>query len=180
MDCNKANKLILKFMENSITEEEYISLENHLENCKECEDDFSLYTSVLDDFEQNINIMEAPSDFTQNVMKKIEHIKPDYIDNKKSTNIFYYTISLFSALLIGIVIFVNFYKDDIVKNFPADSFIYKFFEFNQNLIYNNNLLLSDKQNLPNFILYLRIAFLFIVLILIIGQYNIYKKNKIQA
>lgn len=188
MDCNKANKLMMKFMDNSLTDEEYLLLEKHLEECAECKKDFSLYTEILENFSEETMIIEAPENFEEMVMAKIENIEPKYIDLKNRTNNFYYIIAGVSSLLFSISMLVNMNKEIIITNFSSQSFLYKVLQFNEyiGMLSKSVFLFLEETisiillNLPIFMDYLRIASFIAILILILAQYRVYKDNKIEA
>lgn len=184
MDCNKASKLMMKFMDNSLTDEENLLLEKHLEECVECKKDFSLYTEILEDFSTEILDIEVPENLEEMVMEKIEEIEPRYIDLKNRTNIFYYITAGLVSLLFSIGILVNMNKEIIIENFKQDSLFYKILDFyeyiemlsNSFVLFLNEIISTIISNLPTFMEYLRISSFICILILILAQYRVYKNN----
>lgn len=188
MDCNKANKLMMKFMDNTISEEKYLLLEEHLEECAECQNDFSIYTEILEGFSNDMEILEVHEDFEEKIMQKIEHIEPNYTKNKKITNIFYWTIGIVSSFLLGLNLFFNFNKIYVTEKFNLISFKYILEEFNNilnnffNFIINlmQNIFCFFQENMIIFISNLKVICFIGIIALIILNYKNYIKNKIKV
>lgn len=188
MDCNKANKLMMKFMDNSLTEEEHLLLESHLQECEECKKDFSLYTEILEDFSEEIGLIEAPESFEENVMSIIEDIEPEYVEVKNRMNKFYYLTGGAIVLLFTSSLVVNMNKELILTNFDEKSFLYKILELNEYISISSKSVLDFltktfyiiESNLPIFINYLRLASFIAIIVLVLAQYRVYKNNKVEA
>lgn len=132
MDCNKANKLIMDYMDFNISQEDNFLLEKHLEECKECRESFELYTQILDEFSLNLdNIMETPEGFEMEIMEKIEHIEPRYIKEKTRKNIIAYVFLGMTSLMFSLFLIVSLNKDVFLANpekLPILSTYYNFFD----------------------------------------------------
>ena len=188
MDCNKANKLMMQFMDNSILEDDYLLLEQHLEECDVCKKDFSLYIEILNGFSGNIGLVEAPEDFEDIVMNRIEDIEPEYIDLKNRFNNFYYVMGGIISLLFSISMLININKELILNNFSSDSIIYKILQFNDYIgilstsfveFFMKTISIIEI-NLPIFLEYLRLTSFIAIIILILAQYRVYKNNRVKA
>jgi len=75
MVCEKANELMMKYMDGLLDDFEEMNLEKHIESCEACSEDFAVYKEMLADFNHNkLEIIEAPDNFAASVMEKIEDI----------------------------------------------------------------------------------------------------------
>ncbi len=70
MNCEKADLLIMKYMDGEINISEAKLLNSHLLGCKECKEGFKIYDLLLLDMEE-LDGVEAPYDFEKAVMVKI-------------------------------------------------------------------------------------------------------------
>lgn len=95
MNCERANELIMKYMDGTITENEAIQLNLHINECQTCKEEFAVYDSILEEFE-SFKYVEPPKGFDEAVMEKI-HALPDvsYINEKSVYRTIY---SVFTAL----------------------------------------------------------------------------------
>ena len=132
LDCNKANKFMMDYMDFNISEEDNFLLEKHLESCEECRESFNLYTQILDEFSLDAdNIIEAPEDFEMQIMEKIEHIEPRYIKEKTNKNIITYVFLGMTSLMFSLFLIVSLNKDVFLSNpekSPVLSAYYNFFD----------------------------------------------------
>lgn len=134
MDCNKANKLMMDYMDLNISEEDNFLLEKHLEECKECRESFGLYTQILDEFSLDAdNIIEAPEDFEINIMEKIEHIEPRYIKEKTKKNMVAYVFLGMTSLVFSLFLIVSLNQDVFLSNPEQYPIIYGYYKFFENI-----------------------------------------------
>lgn len=70
MECHNADELMMKYMDNALTENEAALLGKHLEACPRCEADFRLYDSILTGFSE-MELISTPEGFEARVMEKI-------------------------------------------------------------------------------------------------------------
>ena len=70
MDCKQADRFIMQYGENSLEPSDAKALTKHLLVCEDCRDSFVAFDICLDD----TPIMEAPAEFTQNVMARIKEV----------------------------------------------------------------------------------------------------------
>ena len=73
MKCSKFEKLKMKYIDGTITDEERDLLLKHTQNCGECGKDILLYQSIFED----VKYISSPypnEDFTANVMKAVEKL----------------------------------------------------------------------------------------------------------
>ena len=71
MDCKQADKLIMQYGDNSLEPDDAKNLTKHLLICEHCREGFVAFDICLDETME----MEAPVDFTQNVMLRIKDMK---------------------------------------------------------------------------------------------------------
>ena len=95
MDCKHADKLIMQYAENTIKPDDAKNLTKHLLVCKECRESFVAFDICLDD----TPILEAPADFTQNVMARIN-------EANASRFVWMKLFTGFAAIFVGILLFV--------------------------------------------------------------------------
>lgn len=134
LDCNKANKLIMDYMDFNISKEDEFLLQNHLKECPQCREDFELYTQILEEFTLDTqNTVEAPENFELNVMKKIENIEPTYIREKNNKNIVAYAILTVTALMFSMFFIIYLNKDAFLNIEEQMPVLYNYYLFFENL-----------------------------------------------
>jgi len=75
MVCERANELMMRYMDGLLDDFDKMNLEKHIEDCETCAEDFELYKEMLKSFNlDNIDIVEAPEDFADNVMSQINEL----------------------------------------------------------------------------------------------------------
>ena len=172
MNCEKANELMMEIIDNKISKDEYLLFEKHLEQCENCKKDFLMYQQILEEFNE-IEILEAPENFEQNIMEKIENIEPEYRKSNKKINIFYWCISLIASFLLG----VNIFSDSIIGKFNILSIkcgINNFNDIFKNIFsFINNTFYYFQENFIAFIINFKLIFPILIICLIIF------KNKIK-
>lgn len=73
MDCNEAEKLIMKYLDGDLNVSEAKALNGHIANCCKCREEFYIYDSMLVNLKQ-LPDFEAPEGFEASVMIKIEQL----------------------------------------------------------------------------------------------------------
>ncbi len=73
MDCNKAETLLMRYMDNIITKAEAEELREHTNLCSACRQDFEAYALMVNGFKE-MEIIEAPVNFEDCVMEKIRKL----------------------------------------------------------------------------------------------------------
>ena len=68
MDCKQADMLIMRYAESTIEPNDAQNLTKHLLMCKDCREGFVAFDICLDE----TPLIEAPADFTQNVLARIK------------------------------------------------------------------------------------------------------------
>lgn len=187
MDCNKANKLMMEYMDFTISEEDNFLLEKHLEECDECKESFELYTQILDEFSLDAkNIIEAPEDFEIKVMEKIEHIEPRYIKEKNNKNILIYSFLGMTALAFSFFLMISLNKEIILSNpeqTPILNSYYQFFNNIFNLSLDTLSLNSVIETFSNILPYIWEGLKYTSIIVIIGlalaQYLLHKRESLK-
>ena len=105
MDCEKANDLMMKYMDGILTESEAVSLNRHIKTCGQCEADFLVYDGIMDDF-SGMTLSEPPEGFELRVMSIIRQL-PD-VGIKSVQRSMYGVLGIFSVLLgLGIILDMN-------------------------------------------------------------------------
>ncbi|MGO1470342.1 MAG: hypothetical protein ACTHW2_10005 [Tissierella sp.] len=90
----------LDFKKDTLSKEENIVMEDHLYTCDACMD---IYLDLIDTEDLNLAGMMISSDFTKNIMGKIENVRPIRKVRKKKKmieNIFMYYIAAASVILV--------------------------------------------------------------------------------
>ena len=70
MDCKHADALIMQYGEGSLSHSDAKNLTKHLLVCEDCRESFLIFDICLDE----TRLIEAPSDFTQNVMARVREL----------------------------------------------------------------------------------------------------------
>ncbi len=71
MKCYNTEKYIMKYMDGEMTKQEAEELNQHIQECQKCKEDFLFYDDLLQLFEE-MPLYEAPADFEKNVMLQIQ------------------------------------------------------------------------------------------------------------
>ncbi|NLK97601.1 anti-sigma factor family protein [Defluviitalea saccharophila] len=115
MECNHADKLIMKYMDGILSMEEAQKLNLHITQCESCKESFFMYQMVMDELRDEA-VSEAPDGFEAAVMAKIKDIEVDYklkepmpIDNL--TAMLWGTFSL----LFGIGVLLYIYNQPVLE-----------------------------------------------------------------
>ena len=185
VDCNRANQLIMDYMDFNISQEDEFLLKNHLKECDECRESFELYSQMLEEFSlDKKNIIQAPEDFEINVMEKIENIESRYIKEKTNKNIITYVFLAMISLTFSLFLMVSFNKDVFLSNpekMPILNKYYLFFDKIFNISLKNLSLSSITQSLydmvPHIIESLKYISLLMIICILIGQYILNKREK---
>jgi predicted anti-sigma-YlaC factor YlaD len=75
MVCEKANELMMVYMDGLLDDFEEMNLLKHMEICETCREDFALYKEMLGDFTADrLEIIEAPEGFVASVMQEVERV----------------------------------------------------------------------------------------------------------
>ena len=105
MECEKANDLMMKYMDGTLSESEAFSLNRHIKTCGQCEEDFLMYDSILDDF-SGMTLSEPPEGFELRVMSIVRQL-PE-VGVKSAHRSLYGVLGVFSVLLgLGIILDMN-------------------------------------------------------------------------
>ena len=177
MDCNKANKLMMDYMDLTITEEDEFLLKNHLKNCDECRE-FTIDAN---------NIIKAPEDLEINIMEKIENIQPRYIKEKVNKNIIAYVSLGMTSLFISIFILISLNKDILLISSEKMPILYKYYLFVQN-IFNISIdtisLSSIMEGISSIFPYIlegiKYTSIFAVVCIIIAQYLLHRRESLKV
>lgn len=188
MDCNKANKLMMDYMDLNISEEDEFSLRNHLKECEECRESFELYTQILDEFSLDANnIIEAPEDFEANIMEKIEYVEPRYIKEKDNKNIIAYVSLGMTSLFISMFILASLNKDVLLNNSEKMPILYKYYLFFENIfnISIDNISLSAIWKsittiFPYVLEGLKYTSILGLIFIIVAQYLLYRRESLKV
>lgn len=149
MECKKANDLMMKYMDQIITENEALLLRDHVSSCADCLEDFKIYDEMMTDF-ADIEIISAPEGFEESVALKIEEsgfvYKPrNKFINNLLTNLIGGVAVIFA---IGFIFIVN--RDNIMNFMLTNDFLSSYMDIitpMTNLIttYTNNFIAAVSQ-----------------------------------
>ena len=104
MDCKQADMLIMRYAESTIEPNDAQNLTKHLLMCKDCRESFVAFDICLD----KTPIIEAPADFTQNVMARIikeTHVKLSASVQKSEKSRLIQAAAGLGAVLLGVLLF---------------------------------------------------------------------------
>ncbi|HHW66418.1 MAG: hypothetical protein PWP07_1932 [Epulopiscium sp.] len=115
MECNHADKLMMKYMDGILTMEEAQKLNFHITECESCRESFFTYQMVMDELRDE-SAMKAPDGFESEVMAKIKDIEIDYKlkEPMPIENISAMLWGVFS-LLFGIGVLLCIYNQPVLK-----------------------------------------------------------------
>ena len=187
MDCNKANKLMMNYMDFDISEENNFLLEKHLEECEECRESFELYTQILDEFSLDAdNIIEAPQDFEISVMEKIEHIEPRYIKEKTKKNMVVYVFLGMTSLVFSLFLIISLNKDVLLANPEKSPILYSYYKFFDN-IFNmsldtlniSSILQLIESILPYILEGLKYTSIITIICIVIAQFLLHRRESLK-
>ncbi len=109
MKCYNTEKYIMKYMDGEMTKQEAEELNQHIQECQKCKEDFLFYDDLLQLFEE-MPLYEAPADFEKNVMLQIQALPEQKISIKDK--IVGYIWGTFT-ILFGLGAVLVFYKESI-------------------------------------------------------------------
>ncbi len=108
LDCEKTKALLPLYIEHELSEEMEL-IKKHLENCPECQKDYTFFTSMLESL-SSLPEPELPGDFHANLMRKVKATSPI----KKTYFIDFKRIAGFAAaaavIALSVVSFMNLEK----------------------------------------------------------------------
>jgi len=186
MNCKRAEKLMMNYMDNTLSEEDAKKLNEHIKVCKECKESFLIYEMFS---VENKEIIEAPENFEQEVMMKISAITPAYLTKENiSMDSINAVIWGTFAMLFGIGIMFNLYDSQILNYIsqneviaslyqtvtPIGNFISKY--INDSFEYLQKVILS----MNNIITYSKIICAVLIIILSLVQIKIKNRDKVDA
>ena len=123
MNCKQADAYMMKFMDNTYTEEETEMFNIHLKECISCRESFSVYQEMMESF-PDMEIHEVPENLKSNIMEEV------YKSSQTSKKLRFYmekivygSIGLF-FLLIGISLSVIINKDIILQTLSKSENVY--------------------------------------------------------
>ena len=116
MNCKAAENLIMNYMDNTLSEQDALKLNEHLKVCSECREAFEMYEMITNDFEAEEFLVSAPENFEEELMLKIQNITPDYLTRKKMTMEEIHSVIWGSfAVLLGIGLALNIYSEPFME-----------------------------------------------------------------
>lgn len=105
MDCEKANSLMMKYMDGVLTESEAASLNRHIKTCGRCEEDFLAYDGIISGFSE-IELCEPPEGFelrVMNIVRQLPEAGMKYINRP-----LFGVLGVFSVLSgLGVILAMN-------------------------------------------------------------------------
>lgn len=119
MNCKNIDKYIIKYCEKTLSPMEQKKLFEHLISCDECMESFNCCVELYENNNRLYN-RDTPSDFTENLMDKIDFVAKD--ENKKKTkreryhNSFLIIISLLITSFALLIVHRNVINGALVKN----------------------------------------------------------------
>ncbi len=101
MDCKTSSDLMMSYMDQAITADEWENLQQHLDTCEHCREEFSIF-SQIDDFFEDALSLEPQESFDKKVMESIDHSL--YSSRKKALGLreLFFSIGIYITFLLGI------------------------------------------------------------------------------
>ena len=108
MECSKANEMMMRFMDGTLSEDDAARLHKHLASCDGCRADFAIYDEIVADF-LTLEETPAPDGFVEAVMARVEALEPvSKKVNEKIDNILVAVWGGFSVLFgLGFALSLN-------------------------------------------------------------------------
>lgn len=102
MNCKNSEKLIMKYMDGELNEEEAKLLNGHITKCGECKAEFYFYDNMLKSL-GNFEDVEAPAAFEADVMAKITALGHNYaeVEYKVEHKVLGAVLGTFSVIIGG-------------------------------------------------------------------------------
>ena len=105
VDCDKASDLMMKYMDGVLTDAEAVSLNRHIKICSQCEEDFLMYDSIMNNFSEG-TLSEPTEGFEGRVMALIMQLPETEV--KSVNRPLFGVLGVFSVLLsLGIILDMN-------------------------------------------------------------------------
>ena len=105
MDCEKANGLMMKYMDGVLTESDAASLNRHIQTCGRCKEDFSVYDGIISGFSE-MELCEPPEGFELRVMNIVRQLPEAGL--KSISRPLFGVLGVFSILLgLGVILAMN-------------------------------------------------------------------------
>jgi hypothetical protein len=119
VDCSRAFEYFMKYMDNTLREEEAKKLHTHLAVCEKCKADFIVYESLVTEFSV-CELIEAPADLEVRVMAEIKKFPELKAHVNKSINAIVAALGIgfFTTMALGFIMFIN---RDLIFEFMANS-----------------------------------------------------------
>jgi len=75
MACERYSEFMMQYMDGGILAmDDRAELEAHMDACPNCQEDFDVYSEILQGMSDVLEIVEAPDDFTPSVMAKVAEL----------------------------------------------------------------------------------------------------------
>jgi len=74
MACEKYSELMMQYMDGVLTADGKANLDEHMNICEGCQEDFAAYNEILQGINDAVEIVEAPADFASSVMAKVSEL----------------------------------------------------------------------------------------------------------
>lgn len=188
MKCRQADELMMNYLDGILSKDKAYQLNQHLQQCDACVETFYAYEQIKKELHQ-MNIVEAPIGFTEQVMGRIEEIKPQYDLQKEMPmeNITGIVWGIFS-ILFGVGVLLVIYQQEILSfllSYPyTSSWIGQFIptfdlltQYLQQLQKNmSGIIVSIRQIVENG----KTLLALILVALGMVQYRIYRKEKVEV
>lgn len=111
MDCKKASILMMMFLDGIVSESDKLRLQNHLEECNYCKQEFSLLLESINIIE-SIEEIEPPGKIKDTVMSRIDTNK---YKEKSKTRLWILWITVIFSMTTGALAYLVFNNAVIVK-----------------------------------------------------------------
>lgn len=109
MDCNHAQKLMMKYMDGLLSSEEAEKLNAHIRICPNCRSEFFVYDSIMENAEMIAHEkITAPEGFEKAVIAKIQAEKaPEYVFQPKDSLHKIFSLVFIALFALSYVLFAN-------------------------------------------------------------------------
>lgn len=172
-----SNDTINKYIESELTENEYILLEKHLDECDSCSQELEFSKLLFKNVKESAIITPSP-DFSDKLMREITKIAQPKFNFKKYFNA-QNCYAVFFALALGLYVTLTIIFDGSKKVETSNSF-YIFYKKITDYLYQSFGSIQQKVNIlfqKNGFYYFFLGIVFIILFLLFDKYIVEKKPK---
>ena len=185
MECDSADLLLMKYMDNTLNESETERLNAHLETCESCRKSFVVYDEIMRNFTEQT--VYAPDNFEALVMDKIRALPAEHKSLASADNLLCVVWGIFSVLFgLGFLAVIN--KDAIILALSDNPSFAAYADMLETVSRLADRAINSLTSaagtfftaLSGYIASSRYILMLIIAVLVLVQYVVYRKNKVEV